>query len=56
MSAWSASGVLAPPWGVRTSRNGSAQMSTLKALGVAVTLTFLSLAMMPGGSVLFGNF
>jgi hypothetical protein len=31
-------------------------MSTLKALGVAVTLTFLALVMMPGGSVFLGNF
>jgi len=31
-------------------------MSTLKALGVAVSLTILSLAMMPGGSVFIGNF
>jgi hypothetical protein len=36
--------------------NGSANMSTLKALGVAVTLAFLALAMMPGGSVFIGNF
>ncbi|MBI2978445.1 MAG: hypothetical protein HYY38_06405 [Rhodospirillales bacterium] len=36
--------------------NGSAKMSTLKALGVAMTLTILSLAMMPGGSVFIGNF
>lgn len=36
--------------------NGSAEMSTLKALGVAMTLTILSLAMMPGGSVFIDNF
>lgn len=36
--------------------NGSAKMSTLKALGVAVSLTILSLAMMPGGMVFIGNF
>ncbi len=30
-------------------------MSTLKAFGLAVTLTLLSLAMMPGGSVFIGN-
>lgn len=31
-------------------------MATLKALGVAVTLTILSLAMMPGGAGFIGNF
>lgn len=31
-------------------------MTTLKAFGVAVSLTFISLAMMPGGSVFTGSF
>jgi hypothetical protein len=30
-------------------------MTTLKALGVAVTLTFLALVMMPGGSPFIGG-